>query len=92
MIDNFCSIPQIGLFQSDVIPLVIDPTSVAFDWIKQHYKNKTLESINENSPKFNTTLELAIRFGKILIIEDVNDIPASLLPIIRKEFIYSGEN
>ncbi|KAI4463438.1 dynein heavy chain family protein [Holotrichia oblita] len=72
------------MLNSDVIPLVIDPTSVAFDWIKQHYKNKTLESINENSPKFNTTLELAIRFGKILIIEDVNNIPAMYMMLLIK--------
>ncbi|GJQ81468.1 btv [Trypoxylus dichotomus] len=74
-----------------IIPLVIDPTSVAFQWIKQHFKNKTLETINENSPKFNTVLELAIRFGKTLIVEDVNHISSILLPVLRKEFVYAGE-
>ena len=34
--------------------------------------------------------ELAIRFGKILIVEDVRDIRPVLIPILRKDIMRSG--
>lgn len=70
---------------------MIDPTSSAINWIKTHLKQKNVEVTTQESPKFNTTIELAIRFGKILIVEEVNQVSPILLPILRKEFVYQGE-
>lgn len=51
-------------------PLIIDPATTASEWLKSNLKqNKEgVEILNHQDPKFNTSLELAIRFGKILII------------------------
>jgi len=46
-----------------------------------------LEILNHQDPKFNTTLELAIRFGKILIILEVDGIESMLFPVLRKDLI-----
>lgn len=60
-------------------------------WLQRHLKHRNVEVITPTAPRFNTSLELAIRFGKILIINDVETIPNILLPILRNEFIHQGE-
>lgn len=41
-------------------------------------------------PRFLKTLELAVRFGKTLIIEEVDVIDSVLIPLIRREFTQYG--
>jgi dynein heavy chain 2, cytosolic len=43
--------------------------------------------LNHQDPKFNTTLELSIRFGKVLIILEVDGIESMLFPVLRKDLI-----
>ena len=51
-------------------PLIIDPATQASEWLKNSLKksNDNVEVLNNQDSKFNTILELSIRFGKILII------------------------
>lgn len=63
---------------------------MALNWFKAHSDQKRLEITSQNSPKFTTALEMAVRFGKILIVEEVESVLPSLLPILRKDFIYQG--
>jgi dynein heavy chain 2 len=51
-------------------PLVIDPATQASEWLKINLRksNDNVEVLNHQDSKFNTTLELSIRFGKVLII------------------------
>ncbi|XP_018579489.1 cytoplasmic dynein 2 heavy chain 1 [Anoplophora glabripennis] len=81
----------IMILKADMVPLLIDPTSSATEWIKQHLKHKNIECVTQNSPKFKNMLELAVRFGKTFIIEEVDSVCPSLLPILRKEFVQQGE-
>lgn len=79
------------LLKATIFPLIVDPTLNAFNWLKKHHSNKQLEVITQNSSKFITTLELAVRFGKILIIEEVEHVSPVLYPILRKQFTYQGK-
>lgn len=79
------------LLKTQTIPLLIDPTSNATSWFRNHFKQQPIEVLTDNSSKFNTNLELAVKFGKILIIEEIETIPPILLPILRKEFVNQGE-
>ncbi|XP_031341052.1 cytoplasmic dynein 2 heavy chain 1-like [Photinus pyralis] len=79
------------ILNTSVTPLFLDPSSIASDWIKAHLKSKTVEIVSQDSPKFNTVLELAIRFGKFLIIEEVETISPTLFPILRKQFVDQGD-
>ncbi|KAF5303585.1 hypothetical protein FQR65_LT08186 [Abscondita terminalis] len=81
----------IMIFNGSITPLLLDPTSIASNWIKTHSNSKTLEVTSQNSPKFSTVLELAIRFGKILIIEEVETVSPNLFTILRKQFIQQGQ-
>ena len=70
-------------------PLIIDPASTATEWLKLNLKQQSegLEILNHQDPKFNTTLELSIRFGKVLIILEVDGIESLLFPVLRKDLI-----
>ena len=51
-------------------PLIIDPATQAIEWLKKNLKKTcdNVEILNHQDVKFNTILELSIRFGKVLII------------------------
>jgi dynein heavy chain 2 len=70
-------------------PLIIDPATQATEWLKTSLRksNDNLEVLNNQDSKFNTNLELSIRFGKILIIQEVDGIESLLIPILRKDLI-----
>lgn len=73
-------------------PLIIDPATQASEWLKNSLKksNDNVEVLNNQDSKFNTNLELSIRFGKILIIQEVDGIESMLIPILRKDLIQQG--
>ena len=49
--------------------------------------NDNLEILSNQDPKFNTNIELAIRFGKVLVIQEVDGIESMLVPILRRDLI-----
>lgn len=73
-------------FACGPIPLLLDPTATASKWLVEFLKsqpNKKFEVLNQNDERFTYNLELGVRFGKILIIEDVSqNFTASLLALI----------
>jgi len=73
-------------------PLIIDPTTAATEWLKKSLKTDkgNVEILNQQDPKFNTQLELSIRFGKVLIIQEVDGIESLLFPILRKDLVHQG--
>lgn len=52
--------------------------------------NDNVEILNHQDPKYNTNIELAIRFGKVLIIQEVDGIESILVPILRKDLMQQG--
>lgn len=60
-------------FGTTPVPLLLDPTGNAGKWLKSYLKNGNMsfEVLNQNDERFTYNLELAIRFGKVLIVEDV---------------------
>lgn len=61
-----------------------DPTKSAVNWLLKHLSSKELafEITTQHSDRFTYTLELAVRFGKVLIVDDCNEIKPPLLAII----------
>ncbi|CAH0388994.1 unnamed protein product [Bemisia tabaci] len=74
----------------NLTPFVIDPTSMATNWLKKHPTDSSVEVATQSDPRFLTTLELAIRFGKVLIIPEVSNICPILVPILRGNFLFQG--
>ena len=72
-------------------PFIIDPSSRITQWIKTSNKEeKNFEAISAADPKFSTHFELAIRFGKTLLIEDMTELGGMYYPMIRKELSRIG--
>ena len=84
LLTKFLDLP----FGTAPIPLLLDPTGNAHKWLSGflsvHLLNNKFEILNQNDDRFTYNLELAVRFGKILIVEDVSQqfVP-SLLSIIQ---------
>ncbi|KAM9321467.1 cytoplasmic dynein 2 heavy chain 1 [Gastrophryne carolinensis] len=78
------------ILQSQVCPFLIDPSSQATEWLKTHLKESRLEVINQQDANFITVLELAVRFGKTLIIQEMDGVEPVLYPLLRKDLIAQG--
>lgn len=71
-------------FGSTPIPVLNDPTKSAVNWLIKYLNSKDIafEITTQHSDRFTYLLELAIRFGKVLIVDDCNEIKPPLLSII----------
>ena len=78
------------ILHGQVCPLLIDPSQRATSWLKNHLKDTRLEVINQQDPNFTTSLELAVRFGKTLVIQEVDGVEPLLFPLLRKELVSQG--
>ncbi|CAH8626081.1 unnamed protein product [Dicrocoelium dendriticum] len=67
-------------------PFIVDPSSRIVNWLKVHFKDQRVETINQQSSNFITTLELSVRFGKLLIVQEVDEIEPILFPLLSRNF------
>ncbi|CAH8543326.1 unnamed protein product [Schistosoma rodhaini] len=80
----------VTIVHTTMCPFIIDPSSRALNWLKVYLKDQRLEVVNQQSPNFITTLELAVRFGKCLIVQEVDEIEPILMPLLLKDLIIQG--
>ncbi|EDO38992.1 predicted protein [Nematostella vectensis] len=78
------------IMKSAVRPFLVDPSSRATEWLKTNLKDQRLEVINQQDSNFSTGLELAVRFGKTLLIQEMDGIDPVLYPILRGDLISQG--
>lgn len=78
------------VLKGPLVPIFLDPSGVAVSWIKRSIGSK-LEVTQPESPKFLTALELAVRFGKPLLVEELVDFPSILLPLLRRRPLRLGD-
>lgn len=76
--------------RSQLCPFLVDPSSRATEWLKVHLKANKVEVVNQQDANFTTQLELAVRFGKTLIIQEVDGVEPVLYPILRKDLVSQG--
>lgn len=88
--DNLSVENVLVILQGQLCPLLIDPSQRATEWLKSHMKEARLEVINQQDANFSTSLELAIRFGKTLIIQEVDGVEPVLFPVLRKDLVSQG--
>ncbi|CAL8361611.1 unnamed protein product [Merluccius merluccius] len=78
------------ILQSVACPFLIDPSSRATEWLRTHLKEHRLEIINQQDTNFMTSLELAVRFGKTVIIQEMDGVEPVLYPLLRRDLIAQG--
>ncbi|XP_071483964.1 LOW QUALITY PROTEIN: cytoplasmic dynein 2 heavy chain 1-like [Diadema antillarum] len=78
------------ILQTSLRPFLVDPSLRATEWLKTHLKEARLEVINQQDANFSTALELAVRFGKTLIIQEMDGIEPVLYPLLRADLVSQG--
>ncbi|XP_020293197.1 cytoplasmic dynein 2 heavy chain 1 [Pseudomyrmex gracilis] len=73
-----------------LVSIFLDPSGVAVSWIKRSI-GSGLEVTQPGNTKFLTTVELAVRFGKPLLIEELVEFPSVLLPVLRRKPLRLGD-
>ena len=94
--DNFSAENGVLIMQSTKPPYVIDPQKQAVKWLKRYMtedpnlKGQLLQ-LNTKDASYLAKIELAVRSGQIVILEDVTEnIDPALDPIIMKQIIRKG--
>jgi dynein heavy chain 2 len=82
----------VSILDQTRVPLIVDPANQALEWLKNHLKTKevNVEVCTPADERFGNALELAVRFGKTLLITEVDKIEPILYPLIRKELMTDG--
>ncbi|KAI1893942.1 hypothetical protein AGOR_G00128840 [Albula goreensis] len=90
--ENALVILQINALKtrSCACPFLIDPSSRATEWLRTHLAQSRLEVINQQDSNFITALELAVRFGKTLVIQEMDGVEPVLYPLLRRDLIAQG--
>ncbi|KAM7538000.1 hypothetical protein Aperf_G00000070110 [Anoplocephala perfoliata] len=78
------------ILQSTLFPFIIGPSEKIITWLKVQLKDQQVEVTDQRSPNFVTVLELAIRFGKALIIQEIDQIGPIMFPLLRRDFTLRG--
>lgn len=71
-------------FGSAPIPLLLDPSGSALEWLQEYLKLQNIdhEISAQGADRFTYTLELAVRFGKCLVVRDYQSNRPPLLSIL----------
>jgi dynein heavy chain 2 len=75
------------------VPFIIDPASASIEWLKSILskdKNRPLEVVTNHDSRFSNQVELAVRFGKTLLILEVDGVEPMLYPLCRKDLAHQG--
>ncbi|XP_039269307.2 cytoplasmic dynein 2 heavy chain 1-like [Styela clava] len=88
--DNLSLENALVILHGKLQPFLIDPSSRATEWLKIHLKDTRLEVINQQDANFANALELAVRFGKTLIIQEMDQVEPILYPLLRKDLVSMG--
>lgn len=70
------------------IPLVLDPTQTAINWLEEYLRSKArpYDITTQNNERLSYMLELAVRFGKVLVVQDCQQVRPPLLQLLLGRF------
>ena len=81
-------------------PLIVDNSGRAIIWLQNHLqqqidsaedgRKQVVEKVRMSDKRAANSIELAVRFGKILILQEVDHIEPILYPLLRKELTVHG--
>ncbi|XP_030382925.1 cytoplasmic dynein 2 heavy chain 1 [Scaptodrosophila lebanonensis] len=72
-------------FGSCAVPLLLDPTQTASNWLAAHLRSsgRAYELTTQNNERLSYQLELAVRFGKTLLVVDCEELRPPLLQLVQ---------
>lgn len=75
------------------VPFIVDPAEVSVKWLKTYLleNSKTgMECVASGDPRFTSQVELCVRFGKTLLVLDVDGLDSMLYPLARRDLCHEG--
>lgn len=90
--DNLSIENVVNLVNNKSLSFIIDPNNNCLNWLQKYLdaSEKAYEITSQTDEKFMTKLELAIRFGRTLIVNEMNGVPLVLYPLIKNEIQVNG--
>ncbi|KAL0212077.1 hypothetical protein RCL1_005703 [Eukaryota sp. TZLM3-RCL] len=83
----------VSVINESKVPLIIDPSGQVLSWLSSTLRllgKTSVEIVSYHDQRFITTLELAVRFGKTLIVTSVDRLDPLLVTLLRKELTVVG--
>ncbi|GBG84147.1 hypothetical protein CBR_g38121 [Chara braunii] len=85
----------IVLLATTRVPLIIDPSMAAARWLLRHLRRQRagmggMVVVNLQDPRFSTNIELAVKFGKTLVLLEADRIEPVLYPLLRRDLDRRG--
>ncbi|KAJ3280883.1 Cytoplasmic dynein 2 heavy chain 1, partial [Borealophlyctis nickersoniae] len=80
----------IVILNNKTTPLLVDPSGQAIEWLKTHLADRKPEVINQHDETFLRAVELAVRFGKTLIVQETREVEPVLYPLLRGDLAKQG--
>jgi len=84
--DDLCLENAIILERFNRYPLVVDPSGQATRFLLDYYKHKKIVPASFLDDSFLKKLQSALKFGNILLIEEVENMDPILNPVLNQEF------
>eukprot|EP01116_Phalansterium_solitarium_P024802 TRINITY_DN91_c0_g1_i1.p1 TRINITY_DN91_c0_g1~~TRINITY_DN91_c0_g1_i1.p1 ORF type:complete len:4098 (+),score=2051.07 TRINITY_DN91_c0_g1_i1:208-12501(+) len=76
------------------VPFIIDPSTLVSKWLRTYLSSldekRSIEVTTQEDERFANTLELAVRFGKTLVVQEIDRIHPVLVPLLRKDLVRHG--
>jgi len=90
--DKLSSENAIVILNAHYTPLIIDPSSQATEWLTSNLQaaGSNTEILVPHEHRFANALELGVRFGKTLVVQEVDQIEPILVPLLRKDLTRQG--
>jgi len=90
--DKLSSENAIVILKAHLTPLIIDPSSQATRWLKSNLQadGGSIETLVPHDPRFATALELGVRFGKTVVLQETDKIEPLLVPLLRRDLARQG--
>ena len=73
-------------------PYILDPNGIAIAWLQKHLTalGQSVEVVMQQDAKLVNTLELSVRFGKTLLVTEVDGVLPLLVPLLRRDLVRQG--
>lgn len=77
----------------DRCPFIIDPASACTTWLQAELAKDTsrpLSTVQSQDARFVSSVEQAVRFGKTLVVLEVDSVEPFLYPLVRRDLVRQG--
>ncbi|KAJ3071427.1 hypothetical protein HDU98_005356 [Podochytrium sp. JEL0797] len=88
--DDLCTENAIMLNRFNRYPLIIDPAGQAISFLKNSFRDRKLTVTSFLDDSFLKVLESALRFGNVLLVQDVENLDPILNSVLNKEIRRAG--